>query len=244
MLSCRVLGKGKPVVLLHGSLVSGSWGGFDELLSKYFKVYVPELPGFGKSTIIKDKIHNTDLFAGELAKFVENKKLQNSPIIALSLGCVVAAKCARNLRLKNKLIFVGAPLKIDGWVASHIQKVPSFLRRLLVSTTFGKEKLLIPALRANIGKANRKNDLALLKKLVKTHPNSLVDINYKNEVEIDFINALKEIKNSIIYIYGQNDKQKDFANINNIKYFEIKDSGHNVFEGNPDSLLTLIKEII
>lgn len=244
MLSCRVLGKGKPVVLLHGSLVSRSWGGFDELLSKYFKVYVPELPGFGKSTIIKDKIHNTDLFAGELAKFIENKKLQNSPIIALSLGCVVAAKCIKNLGLKNKLIFVGAPLKIEGWLASLMQKVPYFLRRLLVSTTFGKEILLIPALRENIGKANRKKDQALLKKLTDTHPNSLVDIDYKNEVEIDFRNALKEIKNSVKYIYGQNDKQKKFANINNIKYLEIKNSEHNVFEGNPSSLLKLIKKLI
>ena len=48
----KVLGGGKPLLILHGWTISGSesWNQVQEILSqKGYKVICPDLPGFGKS---------------------------------------------------------------------------------------------------------------------------------------------------------------------------------------------------
>ena len=87
----RTLGEGAPVVLLHGSMYSPPWDGFENKLAEHFKVYTPDMPGFGGSEPIDGHVHNTDLFADAFCEFIKSEELQESPIISLSLGTVVSA---------------------------------------------------------------------------------------------------------------------------------------------------------
>ncbi len=61
-LNYRVTGSGKPVILLHGSMVADPWGGFEKLLARHYQVYLPELPGFGASETVPGRVHDTQLF--------------------------------------------------------------------------------------------------------------------------------------------------------------------------------------
>jgi len=65
----QVSGEGKALVLLHGFIESlDIWDDFADALSNDFKVICIDLPGHGKSDVIKE-IHTMDLMA-ECVKFV------------------------------------------------------------------------------------------------------------------------------------------------------------------------------
>src|SRR3990167_320412 len=107
-----VIGKGKPVILLHGSIISNPWYGFEEELAKFYKVYIPYLPGFGSSDAVNGKRHTTDLFADALCTFVNETKQNYTPVVALSLGGVVTVKSAAKGCIRGELILVGMPGKV------------------------------------------------------------------------------------------------------------------------------------
>jgi pimeloyl-ACP methyl ester carboxylesterase len=51
----RIIGKGKPVVLIHGFAEDGDiWTNQSEFLKDHFQLIIPDLPGTGKSELIKD----------------------------------------------------------------------------------------------------------------------------------------------------------------------------------------------
>ena len=51
----RTVGKGKPIVLIHGFAEDGNvWKNQIEFLKNHFQLIIPDLPGSGKSEMIKD----------------------------------------------------------------------------------------------------------------------------------------------------------------------------------------------
>ena len=51
----RTVGKGKPIVLIHGFAEDGDvWKNQIEFLQNYFQLIIPDLPGSGKSEMIND----------------------------------------------------------------------------------------------------------------------------------------------------------------------------------------------
>lgn len=243
-LSYKVLGEGQPVILLHGSMTSIPWNGFDEKLAREFKVFVPDLPGFGASDAIPNQRHNTDLFSLSLCEFIKQQNLQAVPIISLSLGTVVSAKAAVNGCAKGVLIFVGAPSKVGGGFSQILQSIPLTIKHVLVATYWGKDKLLIPALDSNIGNKTKKDNSKFISELETSDVRAIADVNYFKEINKEFPQIIKQLKNKVIFIYGSNDAQKDHVAYLTDKIIEIKDSGHNVFEGQPDKLIEQIKEIL
>jgi len=91
----KVIGKGKPIVILHG------WGGSSDswervakiLCLKGYKVISPDFPGFGKS-ITPLKIWDLDDYTNWLEDFLHSLKLKNISIISHSFGGRVAVKFA------------------------------------------------------------------------------------------------------------------------------------------------------
>ena len=72
----KTIGHGRPVVLIHGWGMSGKiWEEFSKLMKYKNKLYIIDLPGMGKSEIIKPyKINNIvnielDIFSKYIYKY-------------------------------------------------------------------------------------------------------------------------------------------------------------------------------
>jgi 2-hydroxy-6-oxonona-2,4-dienedioate hydrolase len=105
MASCRIVsggvaihtwtwGKGDPVVLVHGFGVSGRYMlPLAKALARWFSVFVPELPGNGRSEKPPTPLGISGL-AESLAGCVDALELQRPAFVANSLGCQVVTDLA------------------------------------------------------------------------------------------------------------------------------------------------------
>lgn len=229
-LNYRVLGQGNPVVLLHGSMVADAWGGFEFALARKYKVYVPELPGFGASETVPNKIHDTDLFAKAFASFMEHEGLQKVPVIAFSLGCVVAIKAAVRFDTRGKLILVGMPIRLESKLLPRIMALPLAARRVLAMNELARGGLLLSVLKDIIGVADSSFAVAYLQKLRTTDIRAMVDCDLIEEVEKQLPWLLSRVSNEMVFAYGEKDGLKRGAD----KWLgkpivEIHGGGHDVF---------------
>lgn len=73
----RIIGKGKTVVLLHGFAEdSNIWHHQVDTLQNYFRLLIPDIPGSGKSALIKDA--DIETYA-DVVKMIIDEDLQESP---------------------------------------------------------------------------------------------------------------------------------------------------------------------
>jgi pimeloyl-ACP methyl ester carboxylesterase len=106
-LSVNQTGKGNTIILLHGfPMDSTVWDSFSLGLSKDFKVVTIDLPGFGKSPLLKKNPFSIDDVADAILSLLEEKKINNSVLIGHSLGGYVALSMAK----KKSDLFAGLGL--------------------------------------------------------------------------------------------------------------------------------------
>lgn len=240
-----VIGKGKPVILLHGSLISNPWYGFEKELAKFHKVYIPYLPGFGSSDAVDGKRHTTDLFADALCAFVNETKLNHAPVVALSLGSVVAVKSAAKGCIKGELILVGMPGKVKSKKIEKASHIPVWLRRAFGSTVWARKRILIPAVLDALGsKTDKKREQELLDSMSEIDTRSLVDPDPYNEIVLKMPVLLPKIVNRMTFIYGGNDKLIESTKDLISKPILIKNAGHNIFRSQPGKTLSVLKDIL
>lgn len=95
MLSYEMTGQGKPVVLLHAFPInSRMWAAQAKLFSREYQIVCPDLPGFGKSAVMK----NTSMaaMAREVAAVLEHLKITGPVFLGgLSMGGYVAFEFLR-----------------------------------------------------------------------------------------------------------------------------------------------------
>src|SRR6266576_610236 len=90
----RTGGEGTPVVLLHGYGVSGTYMlPLARSLTRSFSVFVPDLPGFGRSEQPPAPLDITGL-ASALADLLDAAGLQSPAFVANSMGCQVVTELA------------------------------------------------------------------------------------------------------------------------------------------------------
>ena len=102
-------GAGAPLLILHGELGVPGWLRAHAELARHFTVYVPSLPGFGRSAR-PDWIVGVRDLAAWVTWFVRELRLpQPLPVVGFSLGGWVAAEIATmNAGLFTKMVLVGA----------------------------------------------------------------------------------------------------------------------------------------
>jgi pimeloyl-ACP methyl ester carboxylesterase len=102
-------GRGVPLLILHSELGVPGWLEAYAKLAEHFTVYVPSLPGFGRSAR-PDWIVTVRDLAAWAAWFVRDRQLpQPLPVIGFSLGGWLAAEIATmNASLFTKIVLVGA----------------------------------------------------------------------------------------------------------------------------------------
>jgi pimeloyl-ACP methyl ester carboxylesterase len=87
-------GSGRPLVLLHGGLMSGdTFGPVIPLLAKRHQVIAPDLQGHGRTGDI-DRPIDVRLMAGDIAALIDHLGLDKPDLVGYSLGGGVALQTA------------------------------------------------------------------------------------------------------------------------------------------------------
>lgn len=241
----RILGQGKPVILLHGSLISDPWNGFEKLLAQKYKVYLPELPGFGASQAVPGRIHNTDLFTEAISEFIRVLGLEKVPLVAFSVGAEVAVKVAAQRSYKSRLILVGMPVRWESPLMERIMELPLPARHALAANEIARGGLLWAILTDIIGKIDLKMADKYLKMLKTTDVRAMVDINPVEEIEKDLPWVLSQVKNQMYFVYGEKDKLRIGAQGRlGRKVRIVKNAGHDVFSDQPKETLKLMEKLL
>lgn len=114
-------GKGTPLVLLHGfPLDHHLWDEVAPLLVDTFDIIIPDLRGFGNSTMI-DLPHSMDDYASDIASLLDHLNIQKAVIVGHSMGGYVALAFARlypervrGLGLVSSQVLADAPERKEG----------------------------------------------------------------------------------------------------------------------------------
>ena len=99
------IGKGYPLVLVHGFLGSSAmWSPQKEFLSKYYRVIAPALPGFGESYKVKS-LNSISEMAKTIFNCIDKKNIKEFHLIGHSMGGMIVQEMV-NISGKriNKLV--------------------------------------------------------------------------------------------------------------------------------------------
>jgi pimeloyl-ACP methyl ester carboxylesterase len=122
---CR-LGRGRPVVLLHGwCLNSSMWTYTEELLGADYDVIIPDLAGFGRSADMNGP-YRLERYAEDIADLLKALNLKDAVLVGFALGAAVAMAAAglSNDRI-GQVISIGMPDP----TASPYDRMPKSMRR-------------------------------------------------------------------------------------------------------------------
>ena len=166
---------GRPVVLVHGLVVSGRYMVplMDGLVASH-AVYVPDLPGFGRS---EGPAHVPDVagLADSLAAWMRAMGLSGAALVGNSMGCQVIVELAlRHPGLVERAVLQGPTMD------PRARSAPRQMGRLLIDTT--REPLSLVAiegldlLRAGVGRSWRTFRHALRDPIEEKLPNVRVPV--------------------------------------------------------------------
>jgi pimeloyl-ACP methyl ester carboxylesterase len=113
----EVYGKGKPIVLLHGSYMNiiSNWSAMIPLLAKDRKVIVMEMQGHGRTPDISRAL-SYEVMADDVAGLLTHLKTDSADILGYSMGGGVAFQFAvRHPHRVRRLIVLSGTYKHDGW---------------------------------------------------------------------------------------------------------------------------------
>lgn len=125
---CKFYDQGfkNTIILVHGLGVSGK---YMEPVAKYlaqsFNVYIPDLPGFGKSHKPKNVL-NIEEHADFLNEFIEHLNIKKVIYLANSFGTQVVVEYALKYPLKSKALILIAPT-VDPNQRTLIQQAKSLV---------------------------------------------------------------------------------------------------------------------
>lgn len=113
----EVYGKGKPIVLLHGSFMTIplNWSHIIPLLAKDRKVIVTEMQGHGRTRDIPKDISYEGM-ADDVSGLLTYLKIDSADILGYSMGGGVAFQVAvRHPQQVRRLVVLSGTYKHDGW---------------------------------------------------------------------------------------------------------------------------------
>ena len=101
-----IMGKGMPLLFLHGGGVSAlTYKKNFELLSQKYQVIAPDIPCFGKSSI-PNELWNFGDFADYFSKFINYLKIDKVILVGHSFGGGIALHLAPKNKIISKLILI------------------------------------------------------------------------------------------------------------------------------------------
>lgn len=108
----ETLGRGRPVLLLHGWLGSWVlWRRTIEILSKEFRVYALDFFGFGES-LDRTSDFSVANFTSSVDQFMDRLGIVKAPLVGHSMGGTVSLSAAiRNPEKVVKVTVIGSPIQ-------------------------------------------------------------------------------------------------------------------------------------
>ncbi len=218
---CLVAGeRGPNVVLLHGGGIDSaslSWGLALEALAPYYRVYAPDLPGYGASA--KPSVaYTTEFFIEFVQKLLDALTLSRVSLIGLSMGGAIALGVAlRAPQRVEKLVLVDSyglqerflahriVWALTRWPAlQEIAVLPLRFSRVLVRwgmrVLTGNPSFITPELVAEVARWAR-------------HPQArrafaqwLRDEIWWDRVRTNFLSELGRIEAPVLLIHGERDR--------------------------------------
>lgn len=220
--------KNIPILILHGwNLSAGKFIPLqEEFKNRGYKVYCPDLPGFGKTEFPQKPLFLSD-YVNFVEEFLQKNKLRSVIIIGHSFGGRIGIKYAsQNPKLLKALILTGAP---------GYNPVPRFrIIFFLALAKIGNTILALPILK-NIRAISRH----LLYKAARAtdfyHTEKKMRDTFKNIVKEDLSMYLPLIKTPTLLLWGKNDLivplyigERMKKTIPNVRLVSLSDARHGV----------------
>ena len=241
------IGSGIPLVLVHGFLGSSDmWKPQIEFFKDNYRIIVPALPGFGKSSYIKP-CDSIQCMAKSVLDSLEKKEIKSFNLLGHSMGGMIVQEIAK---LAGEKI-----LKLICYGTGSIGNIPGRFETIDES----REKLKINGLKNTAYRIAKtwfiEEDKAKYFYLceeagkqttLEAADNGLVAMKKWNGFE-----NLKKIKNETLIIWGDQDKAYNLNQIetlknnildSNIKI--IKGCSHNAHLEKPDEFNTILGEFL
>lgn len=122
-----VLGKGRPVILIHGFLYNTvMWKKNIDDLSKKFKVYAIDLWGWGYSERLTEDAYSFELYSAQVIGFMNSLNIRKASLVGQSMGGGISVyTAAHNPERIDKLILVDpAVIPYPASLTSRIYTLP------------------------------------------------------------------------------------------------------------------------
>lgn len=232
-------GQGQPFLLLHGwGSNSTRWESVAKIISdKGYKVIVPDLPGFGKSSELQEP-WDANKYIDWLEKFIIEIKIKDYLLLGHSFGGALASKIAIKKPQEVKKLFLVAAAVIREKTAKK-----GFLAKLAKAIKIFQFLPYFSFFRKAVYKfIIRKSDYSYVEGIMKQ--------TYLNIIKEDLSFKIPFIKVPTIIIWGDKDELtpiKDARIINekvkNSKLFVIPDANHNLDRHeHPEKITEIILE--
>ena len=222
----KVLGEGKPIILLHG------WGcnlhifrGLQNSLSTYFRVYVLDFPGFGKSSE-PPTVWGTENYARMLHFFCTKLQIKKPILVGHSFGGRIAVYAGKIFPIEKMILVGSAGIKPNRGLWYYMKvytfKTLKLICRLSIFQPC-REKLL-DFFSKKWSSKDYRNANDLMRKIL---------IRIVNE---DLKKYMSQLKIPVLLIWGENDITTPLKNakmihklIPNSGLAVLKGAGHYVF---------------
>jgi|TARA_Y100000817_G_scaffold202365_1_gene158458 2-hydroxy-6-oxonona-2,4-dienedioate hydrolase len=241
------IGTGFPFVFVHGYLGSSEmWCHQKKFFSKYYRVIVPALPGFGESHKIKS-LDSINKMAIKIIEILDQNKIEKFNLIGHSMGGMIVQDITKLIGSRvNKLIcFATGPI---GEIPGRFETIDETREKLKKE---GTEISFSRVPKKWFVKGDKDKNYFLCKNAVKnvsleTADNALVAMKNWHGKE-----NLKNINNETLIVWGDKDISYNFEQVNILnKYIKnsrleiFKGCCHNVHLEQPDKFNILIKKFL
>lgn len=240
----KVIGKGKPIVILHG------WGGSSDswkrvakiLCLKGYKVISPDLPGFGKS-ITPLKIWDLNDYSNWLEDFLGSLRLKKISIISHSFGGRIAVKFAAKHSAQIEKLILCSPAGIK--IKPNFSAQTALYANAVGGVILNKKVF-------NLFKGSVKGwSYFFLRNTDYVRANKAMREIMKKALAEDLTEKLSKIKAETLIIWGEKDKLIPLkyayifkGNIKNSKLKILPKTGHSPHLEDPEKLLEVILKFL
>jgi len=244
------IGRGKPVVLLHGFMESlDVWNEIVEELAKEYQVVAIDLPGHGKSGNL-GQVHTMKLMAQVVLKVIDSLNLEKVVLIGHSMGGYVVLEFLKNFshRLAGLVLMHSTP-----FADSKERKVQRDQMILEIKKgkkiKIAKEHVQKTFAQYNLNKFVRQ--VGFLKIIaINTNNDGIIAALEGMKERDDYVEVLRDTSMPFLYILGAKDNFisldiKDKISLpKNSEVVILSESGHQGYIEEKEKVLINIKEFL
>lgn len=233
----QVVGKGKDLILLHGwKQEVSTWWPVIDLLKKDFKLWLIDLPGFGRSDT-PDSAWSIKDYADCISGFIRKKRLNKPILLGHSLGGNVAIKLAaiHPKQLAKLVLEDSSGIRPKNYLRSGLFYFFAKLIKYLIPNIFNLREKIRMKFYQKIG-----SDYLDVGKLKST---------LQNILNTDISNDAKKISVDTLIIWGEKDRvvpifigKKLYQLIKKSRFEMIDEVGHFPHLENPTLFSYYVKD--